>query len=85
MISWFRQSACLATVPTLAQSFVNIRPTKTGLATASGFHFLVDSPSFRSFVRSLLEKTTPGSIIDRLRQHPTGKPFNIQVLTKIKP
>ena len=80
MIATDRQPAPRAPVPTLAQSLGHGCAAGTSLAGAVGVNPDQRPTSVFSFVGELGQETAPSGVVDRLGQHPTGQPLDVQVL-----
>lgn len=69
-------------MPALSQRLANIRATGTRLRSAARIDLNKHTPGTFSLVRDHIQKSSPASIVDGLRQHPAGEPFDIQSFSR---
>src|SRR5258708_674977 len=79
MISLSRQSAHLAPMPPLAQVFPYVCAAETRLTRPARVYLDEITPGTCSLVRDFLHESSPSGIVDRLRQHSAGQPFDVQI------
>src|SRR5712691_1090265 len=80
MISCCRQSTLGTLMPSLRQWLADCCTTETGLTRAARIDVHQLTPSLCRFVRKLADEPRPSSVIDRLGEHATRQPFDVQIL-----